>query len=170
MGSVRSSSTTYSSGGFLSRNRHNSVYSSPESGQIGTNGMMISQNHQQQQNNPNFKMSFYDRFRRKSIQSQRAARQAGQQKLNSIPISLKNRPRIPTPDVTKEVIDREQRLALSASNAVNIGAGVVGVMAHQTPIPTTPPYQQHDVPILQVVVGSAPPTTAGIVLSPIQGK
>lgn len=49
-------------------------------------------------------------------------------KLNSVPVSLKNRPRIPTPDVTKEVIDREQRLALSATNAANIGAGVVGVI------------------------------------------
>ena len=45
-----------------------------------------------------------------------------------MPVSLKNRPRIPTPDVTKEVVDREQRLAISANNAANIGAGVVGVI------------------------------------------
>lgn len=49
-------------------------------------------------------------------------------KLNTVPVSLKNRPRIPTPDVTKEVVDREQRLALAASNTANIGAGVVGVI------------------------------------------
>jgi len=55
-------------------------------------------------------------------------------KLNSVPVSLKNRPRIPTPDVTKEVIDREQRLALS--NAANIGAGVVGVIPANGHYPT----------------------------------
>lgn len=57
-------------------------------------------------------------------------------KLNSVPVSLKNRPRIPTPDVTKEVIDREQRLALSAANAANIGAGVVGVIPANGHYPT----------------------------------
>jgi len=57
-------------------------------------------------------------------------------KLNSVPVSLKNRPRIPTPDVTKEVVDREQRLALSAANAANIGAGVVGVIPANGHYPT----------------------------------
>lgn len=116
VGSIRSSSTTYSSGGgFFTRNRHNSVYSSPENGGLP------------QTNNPNLKMSLYDRLvGRKSVRSQRMGRQSTMTKLNSVPVSLKNRPRIPTPDVTKEVIDREQRLALS--NATNIGAGVVGVI------------------------------------------
>jgi hypothetical protein len=71
MGSVRSSSTTYSSsgaGGFFSRNRHNSVYSSPETTQPGNAAS-------QTQNNPSFKISLYDRLRRKSIQSQRMGRQ-----------------------------------------------------------------------------------------------
>lgn len=65
VGSVRSSSTTYSSGGgFLSRNRHNSVYSSPETGGLP------------QTNNPNLKISLYDRFvGRKSVRSQRMGRQ-----------------------------------------------------------------------------------------------
>lgn len=66
MGSVRSSSTTYSSnGGFFSRNRHNSVYSSPETGGLP------------QTNNPNLKMSFYDRLvgRKSIIRSQRMGRQ-----------------------------------------------------------------------------------------------
>lgn len=64
VGSVRSSSTTYSSnGGFFSRNRHNSVYSSPESGLP-------------QSNNPNQKISLYDRIvGRKSVRSQRMGRQ-----------------------------------------------------------------------------------------------
>ena len=57
-------------------------------------------------------------------------------KLHAVPVSLKNRPRIPTPDVTKEVVDREQRLALSASNAANIGAGVVGVIPANGHYPT----------------------------------
>ncbi|KAK2585734.1 hypothetical protein KPH14_010345 [Odynerus spinipes] len=128
MGSVRSSSTTYSSGGgFFARNRHNSVYSSPETGGLPTT------------NNPNLKMSLYDRLvGRKSIRSQRMGRQGTMTKLNSVPVSLKNRPRIPTPDVTKEVVDREQRLALSASNAANIGAGVVGVIPANAPVTLTP--------------------------------
>lgn len=66
-------------------------------------------------------------------------------KLNSVPVSLKNRPRIPTPDVTKEVVDREQRLALSAANAANIGAGVVGV------IPANGHYST-DLSVVQVVL------------------
>ncbi|XP_015523594.1 uncharacterized protein Best2 isoform X1 [Neodiprion pinetum] len=138
MGSVRSSSTTYSSGGgFFSRNRHNSVYSSPEAGGLP------------QATNPNQKMSLYDRFvGQKSVRSQRMGRQGTLTKLNSIPVSLKNRPRIPTPDVTKEVVDREQRLALSASNAANIGAGVVGVM-HQLPANGHYPA---DLPVVQVVL------------------
>ncbi|XP_015173834.1 PREDICTED: bestrophin homolog 15 isoform X1 [Polistes dominula] len=135
MGSVRSSSTTYSSGGgFFARNRHNSVYSSPETGGLPTT------------TNPNLKMSLYDRLvGRKSIRSQRMGRQGTMTKLNSVPVSLKNRPRIPTPDVTKEVVDREQRLALSASNTANIGAGVVGV------IPANGHYTT-DLPVVQVVL------------------
>ncbi|XP_061933376.1 uncharacterized protein LOC108001538 isoform X4 [Apis cerana] len=135
MGSVRSSSTTYSSGGgFFSRNRHNSVYSSPETGGLP------------QTNNPNLKMSLYDRLvGRKSIRSQRMGRQGTMTKLNTVPVSLKNRPRIPTPDVTKEVVDREQRLALSATNAANIGAGVVGVIPANGHYPT-------DLPVVQVVL------------------
>ncbi|XP_026671178.1 bestrophin-3 isoform X2 [Ceratina calcarata] len=133
MGSVRSSSTTYSSGGgFFARNRHNSVYSSPETGGLP------------QTNNPNLKMSLYDRLvGRKS--SQRMGRQGTMTKLNSVPVSLKNRPRIPTPDVTKEVVDREQRLALSATNAANIGAGVVGM------IPANGHYPA-ELPVVQVVL------------------
>lgn len=65
MGSVRSSSTYSSGGGFFARNRHNSVYSSPETGGLP------------QTNNPNLKMSFYDRLvGRKSIRSQRMGRQS----------------------------------------------------------------------------------------------
>ncbi|XP_063986612.1 bestrophin-3 [Diachasmimorpha longicaudata] len=136
MGSVRSSSTTYSSSGFFSRNRHNSVYSSPESG-----GLPQTNPH------PNVKMSLYDRLvGRKSIRSQRLGRQGTMTKLHSVPISLKNRPRIPTPDVTKEVVDREQRLALSVSNAAAIGAGVVGV------IPTANGSYAADLPVVQVVL------------------
>ncbi|XP_011315205.1 bestrophin-3 [Fopius arisanus] len=136
MGSVRSSSTTYSSSGFFSRNRHNSVYSSPESG-----GLPQTNPH------PNVKISLYDRLvGRKSIRSQRLGRQGTMTKLHSVPISLKNRPRIPTPDVTKEVVDREQRLALSVSNAATIGAGVVGV------IPTTNGSYATDLPVVQVVL------------------
>lgn len=78
-------------------------------------------------------------------------------KLNTVPVSLKNRPRIPTPDVTKEVVDREQRLALSATNAANIGAGVVGVIPANGHYPTD----------LSVVVLSPIQETEG---TPVSGK
>lgn len=59
MGSVRSSSTAYSSGGLFGRNRHNSVYSSPEAGIVNP----ASAGHP--------KMSFYDKFvGRKSLRTQ----------------------------------------------------------------------------------------------------
>lgn len=64
-------------------------------------------------------------------------------KPQSVPVALKNRPRIPTPDVTKEVVDREQRIGLS--NAANIGAGIVGV------IPTNSHYPA-ELPVVQVVL------------------
>lgn len=59
-----------------------------------------------------------------------------------MPITLRNRPRIPTPDVTKEVIDRENRIAMGMQNM-----GVI--MAHQG--------YQNEVPVL-----------GALVLSPIQ--
>lgn len=84
---------------------------------------------------------------------------------------MKNRPRIPTPDVTKEVVDREQRLALSASNAVNINAAVIGM----SPPPAYQPNNAatgggavvgDDFSLLPITIGA---TAAGLVLSPIQG-
>lgn len=58
MGSIRSASTAYSSGGLFSRHRGNSVYANPENGQIP------SPTHQ--------KMSIYDRLvGRKSGRSQK---------------------------------------------------------------------------------------------------
>ena len=80
-------------------------------------------------------------------------------KLNSVPVSLKNRPRIPTPDVTKEVVDREQRLALSATNAANIGAGVVGVIPANGHYPT-------DLSVVQVVLSPIQETEG----TPVSGK
>uniref|UniRef100_A0ABD2WFY7 Bestrophin homolog n=1 Tax=Trichogramma kaykai TaxID=54128 RepID=A0ABD2WFY7_9HYME len=169
MGSVRSSSTTYSSGGpaggnFFTRNRHNSVYSSPENplqnAEAGIPGP------------PSAKQSFYERLRRKSMQGRGMRRQGTLTKLNSIPTSLKNRPRIPTPDVTKEVIDREQRLAVSASNVASIGAGIVGMpAAHATSYHNPASSVSSDVSVLQgqaVLLVNSP---ANIVqLSPIQEK
>lgn len=69
---------------------------------------------------------------------------SGGQKSNgsAIPITLRNRPRIPTPDVTKEVMDRENRIAMGMQNM-----GVI--MAHQG--------YQNEVPVL-----------GALVLSPIQ--
>lgn len=136
MGSVRSASTAYSSGGLFGRNRHNSVvYSSPEAGQPA---VLPSQAHH--------KMSLYERLvGRKSGRGQhRQNSRHGGQKSNgsAVPITLRNRPRIPTPDVTKEVIDRENRIAMGMQNM-----GVI--MAHQS--------YQNEVPVL-----------GALVLSPIQ--
>lgn len=57
-------------------------------------------------------------------------------------MTLRNRPRIPTPDVTKEVTDRENRIAMGMQNM-----GVI--MSHQG--------YQNEVPVL-----------GALVLSPIQ--
>lgn len=56
MGSLRSSSTAYSSGYPFKRNRHNSVYSSPDNDLPG----------QQLRPSINNKMKMYDKFPRKS--------------------------------------------------------------------------------------------------------
>uniref|UniRef100_A0A1B6IYJ9 Bestrophin homolog n=1 Tax=Homalodisca liturata TaxID=320908 RepID=A0A1B6IYJ9_9HEMI len=120
VGSIRSSSTAYSSGLF-GRQRHNSVYSTPEqqgglpisvvSGQNGPVQPLA------QTQNPH-KMSIYDRLigRTKSTRQNRGRQ--GPQKMNGS-ILMKNRPRIPTPDVTKEVVDRENRLAQMNHNNNN---------------------------------------------------
>lgn len=63
MGSARSGSTAYSSGGLFGRNRHNSVYSSPEAGLPPGSAQQV---HGAQ------KMSLYDKFvGRKSLRAQR---------------------------------------------------------------------------------------------------
>ncbi|XP_050683741.1 bestrophin-4 isoform X2 [Leptidea sinapis] len=133
MGSVRSASTAYSSGGLFARNRHNSVvYSSPEAGQAN-----IPTAHH--------KMSLYDRLvGRKSGRGQHRQNSKHGPKSNgsAIPTTLRNRPRIPTPDVTKEVMDRENRFSMGMQNM-----GVI--MAHQG--------YQNEVPVL-----------GALVLSPIQ--
>jgi hypothetical protein len=130
MGSVRSSSTTYSSGLF-GRGRHNSVYSNPEAGPPGPAAA------------PNsvlqHKMSLYDRLvGRKSGRGQhRSGGRQGTTKMNgsAVPAALKNRPRIPTPDVTKEVVDRENKLAslnsAGGTSGVSAGPMVVNGLHHQ---------------------------------------
>lgn len=63
MGSVRSSSTAYSSGGVFKRNRTNSVYANPEAVLPNAQG----QNAQP----PAHKMSLYEKFvNRKSVRNQ----------------------------------------------------------------------------------------------------
>lgn len=155
MGSVRSASTAYSSGGLFGRNRHNSVvYSSPEAGQP-PHAPPPPHAHAH-------KMSLYERLvGRKSGRSQlrqnsrhgtsrrpthiaRGASSAPQTILivtalhtggpksngSAIPITLRNRPRIPTPDVTKEVMDRENRLAMGMQNM-----GVIMAQGYQSEVP-----------------------------------
>lgn len=161
MGSVRSSSTTYSSGLF-GRGRHNSVYSSPEAGPPGPPGA------------PNsvlqHKMSFYDRFvSRKSGRGQhRGASRQGTTKMNGsvVPMALKNRPRIPTPDVTKEVVDRENKLAIMNSASGTSGGSSIPAVLNGVH------HQQHhhhhhhqgystELPVVQVVLSPIQETEGG---------
>ncbi|KRT86555.1 hypothetical protein AMK59_1478 [Oryctes borbonicus] len=138
MGSIRSASTAYSSGGLFSRHRGNSVYASPETGQLpGAH--------------PPQKMSIYDRLvGRRSGKNQRLTKQ-GNGKLNgSGSVPVKNRPRIPTPDVTKEVVDRENRLAANAAN-MHSSISPVTLMSHQIQ-PSYHNYPAGDVPFVQVVL------------------
>lgn len=68
---MRSSSTAYSSNGLFKRNRHNSVYSSPESAVVLPG--------QQLGPPPAHKMSLYDKFvGRKSIRTQRVLGKRGE--------------------------------------------------------------------------------------------
>ncbi|XP_036337619.1 uncharacterized protein LOC118747667 [Rhagoletis pomonella] len=111
MGSIRSQSTAYSSSGMaFNRNRLNSVYSSPESGmpvnilqQQSMQQQTMQQQHGVQATQMQSKPSFYGKFVNRK--SQRAQKQLIKQnsKLNGLNASIpKARPRIPTPDVTKE--------------------------------------------------------------------
>ncbi|XP_059612460.1 bestrophin-3 isoform X2 [Phlebotomus argentipes] len=150
MGSARSSSTAYSSGGLVSRNRHNSVYSSPEAA--------LGQQIQQGAAPPQQKMSFYDKLvgRKSGRNSRQLIKQSSKLSLNGVVASnvpLRNRPRIPTPDVTKEVMDRENRLSFamtpaSSNNQTSVASGVA-IMAQQ--LATTPsmysPAMNSDVPV-----------------------
>ena len=59
---------------------------------------------------------------------------------SAVPVALKNRPRIPTPDVTKEVVDRENKLAsmniaqnaTSSMSTVTSGPMVLNGTHHQS--------------------------------------
>lgn len=62
MGSLRSTSTSYSSGRLFARTRHNSVYSSPESGLPGPGGGVVSEGGATSAILQNHKMSLYDRL------------------------------------------------------------------------------------------------------------
>ncbi|GBP97963.1 Bestrophin-3 [Eumeta japonica] len=135
-----SASTAYSSGGLFGRNRHNSVvYSSPESGQPAPPPA------------PPHKMSLYERLvGRKSGRGQhRQNSRHGGQKVNgsAVPVTLRNRPRLPTPDTTKEIIERDGRV--SSIGMQQSGAMGVTLMTHQS--------YPNEVPVL-----------GALVLSPIQ--
>ncbi|KAJ8945962.1 hypothetical protein NQ318_016790, partial [Aromia moschata] len=66
-------------------------------------------------------------------------------------MQVKSRPRIPTPDVTKEVVDRENRLAASVAHVQNQMSTGLTLMSHQLPA-NYPSYPAGDVPVVQVVL------------------
>lgn len=116
----RSSSTTYSSGLFgHNRSRHNSVYATPNEG-----GLPIGGQFPQLPPHVPHKMSIYDRIiRRKSTR-----RGPGKLNVNMPPSGMhKNRPRIPTPDVSKEnaMLDKDNKLIFQHNNNNHMGNGSV---------------------------------------------
>ncbi|XP_055321351.1 bestrophin-4 [Sitodiplosis mosellana] len=95
MGSLRSSSTAYSSGYPFKRNRHNSVYSSPDNDLPG----------QQLRPSINNKMKMYDKFPRKSGRNLK---------------NMLKRARIPTPDATtSNSNEKDNRFNLAPVEMIN---------------------------------------------------
>uniref|UniRef100_A0A336LX87 Bestrophin homolog n=1 Tax=Culicoides sonorensis TaxID=179676 RepID=A0A336LX87_CULSO len=148
MGSARSASTAYSSGGLFGRNRHNSVYSSPEAGLPPGSAQQIQASQ---------KMSLYDKFvGRKSLRAQRQLmKQTSKQSINGSISKLKARPRIPTPDVTKDVLNERERNSFSnndSSNSQNSSSvtGSVGIISQQlaTNPSVYPSMRPSDVPVV----------------------
>lgn len=131
MGSIRSSSTAYSSGGLFGRHRGYSI-DNPENGQLP--GLQQP------------KMSIYDRL---------VGRKSGRTrnyKARATNIQVKNRPRIPTPDVTKEIVDREQKLHHHAPHSLQNQMSA-GLTLTSQQIPTSfMSYPTVDVPVVQVVL------------------
>uniref|UniRef100_U5ETV9 Putative conserved plasma membrane protein n=1 Tax=Corethrella appendiculata TaxID=1370023 RepID=U5ETV9_9DIPT len=127
MGSFRSSSTAYSSGGLFGRNRNNSVYSSPEAGL--TQPITAPQPQ---------KMSLYDRLvGRMSGRKRQIVKQNSKLSLNGAVISSvpsKNRPRIPTPDVAKDnpgfTISTISGVSTRDPGGSNVASGVA-LLTHQ---------------------------------------
>ncbi|XP_022218671.2 bestrophin homolog 14 isoform X2 [Drosophila obscura] len=132
MGSMRSQSTAYSSGGMpFNRHRLNSVYSSPESGLPLT--ILQQQQLQQQQSmggsQSQQKPSLYGKFvHRKSIRAQRQLIKQNS-KLNGLNVNVaKTRPRIPTPEVTKDGNTNPGHPATAAlAQAINMKDGFPAV-------------------------------------------
>ncbi|CAO1321326.1 unnamed protein product [Diamesa serratosioi] len=131
MGSMRSSSTAYSSGGLFNRNRLNSVYSSPEAG-LGLHPQM---------NNP--------------ILNKFAGRKSGRQRpfmkqnskgnnLNGHSQRVHNRERIPTPDNSDNRLNNNQISNNHPFNAIQtIASGVAQLATSPSIFPSS-----NNVPIL----------------------
>jgi hypothetical protein len=89
---------------------------------------------------------------------------AGTTKMNGsvVPVALKNRPRIPTPDVTKEVVDRENKLA-----SINSGGGTSGVSSTAAALNGMHHHHHHhqgystELPVVQVVLSPIQETEGG---------
>ncbi|KAG8222422.1 hypothetical protein J437_LFUL008419 [Ladona fulva] len=140
MGSVRSANTTYSSGGLFTgggartapSSRTGNAYTNTtiQQGDVNANAAAITTNPQ--------KLSLYDRLMsRKSGRGQLQRGRHSTSKMNgsggssnTVPVAVKNRPRIPTPDVTKEsppvfdipsVISALAREAMESSSESNNG-------------------------------------------------
>lgn len=101
----------------------------------------------------------------------------GGQKINgsAIPITLRNRPRIPTPDVTKEVMDRENRLAsMGMQHGGHMGVALMAQQGYQNEVPVLgalvlSPIQELDSGSVNNTLHAGQPGTAALaqaVLSP----
>ncbi|KAL1517097.1 hypothetical protein ABEB36_000905 [Hypothenemus hampei] len=144
MGSVRSASTAYSSGGLFSRPRGNSVYANPENGQLHV---------------MHPKMSIYDRLvGRRSGRNQKF--KPNQKFAGTSAMHIKNRPRIPTPDVTKEILEKEKENQLrqlppapsSSTPGATSSSPSLTLLPHQLSTYPSAGYSSSDVPVVQVVL------------------
>ncbi|XP_065074065.1 bestrophin-2 [Ochlerotatus camptorhynchus] len=144
--SMRSASTAYSSGRLFTRNRNNSVYSSPEAGitQPISAGA------------PMQKISFYDKFvnRKSGRHPRQIVKQNSKLSLNGSVISSvppKARPRIPTPDVAKDSkMHPLANITTQLERTSNIASGVALMTTQLANNPSIYPASLHnsDLPVV----------------------
>ncbi|XP_026687142.1 uncharacterized protein LOC103520084 [Diaphorina citri] len=160
MGSVRSSSV-YSSNrtGLFGRTRHNSVYSSPENGGMQPPTITVVPDSKETLNAA--KLTLYDKLVGSKSTRQPSAAKKGASKMNgsAIPTTLRNRPRIPTPDVTKEdhpLKPPPTSQSVGDSNTLVITTSGGGGNTTTTSVPYSTAFNSGDLSLGQIQVVLSP--------------